>query len=135
MYGEVVSAGDKWQQARDFYEEDLKSGFVRLLMELMGASFNDETLRREFTPRLLAWTRLVEAGVKEFIEQEGLKLPISSRAISTWISWFWIGMEASMTLGIAEKDGHQREALDAVATLLRTVEQPAQQKRRKKTNG
>ena len=27
------------------------SGFVRLLMELMGASFHDEELRREFVPR------------------------------------------------------------------------------------
>ncbi len=125
MYGQAASAGEKWQQACDFYEEDLQTGFVRLLMELMGASFNDETLRREFTPRLLAWTRLVESAVTEFVDESGLKLPVSARVISSWISWFWIGMEASMTLGITEQDGHQREALDAVAALLRGLERPA----------
>jgi len=137
MYGEPASTAQKWQQACDFYEEDLQSGFVRLLMELMGASFNDETLRREFTPRLLAWTRLVESVVGDFVASSGLDLPVSARAISSWISWFWIGMEASMTLGIAEEDGHQREALAAFAALLRDVEgrplPPARTKRDRST--
>jgi AcrR family transcriptional regulator len=122
MYRDDATAGQKWQQACEFYEQDLRSGFVRLLMELMGASFNDEALRREFVPRLLAWHKLVEAAVAEFIETSGLELPVSAHAIAAWIGWFWTGMEASQTLGIGERQGHQREALDAVATLLRLVE-------------
>ena len=122
MYSDTASASQKWQQACDFYEDDLQSGFVRLLMELMGASFTDEALRNEFLPRLLAWHQLVEAAVTDFIENAGLDLPVSARAISAWIRWFWTGMEASMTLGITEEQGHQREALAAVAILLRAVE-------------
>jgi AcrR family transcriptional regulator len=136
MYSEDAPAGQKWQQACDFYEDDLKSGFVRLLMELMGASFHDEALRREFVPRLLAWHQLVEKAVEDFIESSGLDLPVSARAISAWIGWFWTGMEASMALGIPEQQGHQREALAAVAALLRRVEsvarcQPVPSRRRK----
>ena len=122
MYSDTASAGEKWQQACDFYEDDLQSGFVRLLMELMGASFTDEALRSEFLPRLQAWHELVEAAVTDFIQSSGLDLPVSARAISAWIRWFWTGMEASMTLGITEEQGHQREALEAVAVLLRSVE-------------
>lgn len=122
MYGDSAGAGQQWQQACDFYEEDLRSGFVRLLMELMGASFHDEALRREFVPRLLAWHKLVEAAVADFIKTSGLELPVSARAISAWIGWFWTGMEASMALGITEEQGHQREALEAMAALLRHVE-------------
>lgn len=128
MYRDAASAGEKWQQACDFYEEDLQSGFVRLLMELMGASFTDEALRSEFLPRLLAWHQLIEDAVAEFIQSSGLDLPVSSRAISAWIRWFWTGMEASMTLGITEEQGHQREALEAVAVLLRSVESRARAK-------
>jgi hypothetical protein len=45
-------------------------------------------------------------------------------------------MEASMALGIPEQQGHQREALAAVAALLRRVEsvarrQPVPSRRRK----
>jgi AcrR family transcriptional regulator len=130
MYQDSASASQKWQQACDFYEDDLRSGFVRLLMELMGASFNDEALRREFVPRLLAWGQLVEAGVCEFLDSSGLQLPVSGQAIGSWICWFWIGMEASMTLGVSEEQGHQREALEAVAQLLRLVETGAAKRRR-----
>lgn len=132
MYAEPSSASKKWQQACDFYEDDLRSGFVRLLMELMGASFHDKELRDGFVPRLQAWLRLVEAGVEEFLESAGLDLPVSARAIAAWISWFWTGMEASMTLGIEEADGHQREALAAMALLLRRIEsRPASPPRRR----
>ena len=122
MYNATASASQKWQQACDFYEDDLQTGFVRLLMELMGASFTDEALRSEFLPRLLAWHELVESAVTDFIQDSGLKLPVSVRAISAWIRWFWTGMEASMALGITEEQGRQREALEAVAVLLRMVE-------------
>lgn len=122
MYREDASASRKWQQACDFYEEDLRSGFVRLQMELMGASLHDAELRAEFVPRWLSWTALVEAAVERFIAESGLELPVSGRAIAAWISWFWYGMEAGMTLGITEEQGHQREALEAVATLLRLYE-------------
>jgi AcrR family transcriptional regulator len=122
MYGAPSTASQKWSQACEYYEEDLASGFVRLLMELMGASFQDEALRRGFTPRLLAWKDLIEAAVAEFVDKEGLELPVSPRAIASWITWFWIGMEASMALGIPESEGHQREALRAMATLLERAE-------------
>ena len=122
MYQGTTSASEQWQQACDFYDEDLRSGFVRLLMELMGASFHDPELRREFVPRLSGWHRLVEAAVVDFIAKSKLELPVSAQAISAWIVWFWTGMEASMMLGIGEKEGHQREALDAVAKLLQRVE-------------
>jgi AcrR family transcriptional regulator len=122
MYQEEAGASQKWQQACDFYEEDLKSGFVRLMMELMGASFNDAKLRAEFLPRWLSWQQLVESGVEGFIAKSGFDLPVSGRVIAAWISWFWIGMEAGETLGITERQGHFREALKGMADLLRRVE-------------
>lgn len=129
MYDHTANATEQWRQACDFYEEDLRSGFVKLLMELMGASFHDEALRLEFTPRLLAWHRLVETAVQRFVDQSGIELPVSARAISSGIGWFWMGMEASMALQIPEEKGHQREALEAVAQLLRLA--PTNPKARK----
>ena len=112
----------KWQQACEFYEQDLQSGFVRLMMELMAASFSDEALRREFVPRLVAWFQVVEAAVGDAIDGYGLELPVSRSAITGWIVSFWVGMEAHMTLGITDKQGHFRAALQGVAELLRRVE-------------
>jgi AcrR family transcriptional regulator len=129
MYRQDAPAAAKWRQACEFYEEDLRSGFVKLQMELMGASFHDEALRLEFTPRLLAWIKLIEDAVRQFIDESGLDLPISARAISSWIGMFWVGLEASMALQIPEEQGHQREALRAMSTLL----QHAQPRRKPRT--
>ena len=124
MYAQPGSASGKWQQACEFYEQDLQSGFVRLMMELMAASFTDEALRREFVPRLVAWSQVVDSAVGDTIERYGLELPVPRNAITGWIVSFWIGMEAQMTLGITEKQGHFREALKSMADLLRRVEAP-----------
>jgi hypothetical protein len=64
-------------------------------MNSHGCESIDETLRREFTPGLLAWTRL-RTAVTDFIEQAGLELPVL-RAIASWISWSPDRHEASMT--------------------------------------
>ena len=128
MYDTAGAASEQWRQACAFYDEDLGSGFVKLLMELMGASFHDETLRKEFTPRLLAWQKLIEEAVDRFISDTGLELPISTRAISAGITWFWMGMEASMALGIQEDEGHQRVALAAMQTLLQRAEAVGQRR-------
>ena len=115
-------------QACDFYEEDLASGFVRLLMELMAR----ELPRRGAAPRVRApAARLAPAGRggrRRFHQPvragpaglgEGRSRPGSC--------WFWIGMEASMMLG------HRRERTATSArrsrrwrSLLRRVEGPRQ---------
>lgn len=122
MYAEPGSPSSKWQRACEFYEQDLQSGFVRLMMELMAASFTDEALRREVLPRRLAWFQVVESAVGDAIDRYGLDLPVSRTVISGWILSFWMGMEVHMTLGITEKQGHFREALKGFAELLRRVE-------------
>ncbi|MFL6694342.1 MAG: TetR/AcrR family transcriptional regulator [Ramlibacter sp.] len=132
MYAADAPASAKWRQACEFYEEDLASGYVKLLLELMGASFHDLDLRREFIPRLLGWQQLIEEAVDAFLTEHRLDLPVPGRAIAAWITWFWMGMEASMALGVDEKQGHQREALAAVQTLLERVEgRPAPRKTRR----
>ena len=65
---------------------------------------------------------MIEGAVDEFVVGNELELPVSARAISAWITWFWTGMEASMALGIPEHEGHQRQALEAMALLLRLVD-------------
>lgn len=133
MYAAAAPASQKWRQACEFYDEDLASGYVKLLLELMGASFHDLELRREFTPRLLSWQALIEEAVDGFIAGHRLDLPVSGRAIAAWVTWFWMGMESSMALGIGEEQGHQREALAAMATLLERVEAGAVPRKTRRT--
>lgn len=115
------TAGDfaaKWARARRFYEDDLASGFVRVQMELWGASLSDPNLRKEFLPRVLEWRRIIEEAVRDALKLYELELPFSPQALACWISSFWFGMEFEMLLGAGEFETHHHEALDAMQRLL-----------------
>src|SRR4051794_17582796 len=46
LYQTPGGFAEKWARARDFYEEDLASGFVRVQMELWAASLSNPALRQ-----------------------------------------------------------------------------------------
>lgn len=122
MYAQPDTISAKWQKACEFYDEDIRSGFVKLMMELMAASFSDPVLRADYLPRFLAWRRIVDAAVQEAIDQHSLKLPISAKAVAAMLGCFWMGMEAEMALGVSEAEGHHQEALGAILALLQLIE-------------
>ena len=122
MYAQPDTVSGKWRKACEFYEEDVRSGFIKLMMELMAASFSDPVLRAGYLPRFLAWRRIVDAATRDAMAEHGIDVPISAQAISTMIGCFWIGMEAEMALGVTEADGHHQQALGAMLSLLELLE-------------
>lgn len=140
MYEGGGGFAQKWAQARRFYESDLASGFVRLQAELWAASLANPGLREKFLPRLLAWKKLVLGAVREALaaaQASGLKLPppFTAEVIACWISEFWLGMEFADLLGVKEEQLQHRAALDAVQSLLESLDarvaQPAARTRRR----
>lgn len=127
MYAGPGSFAEKWARAREFYRSDLASGFVRVQAELWAASLSDAALREKFTPRVLAWKKIVTDAVTDTLqklEAEGVKLPppFSAEVIATWISQFWIGMEFADLLGEKREQAANRAALDAVEALLKGID-------------
>ena len=127
MYGEPGGFAEKWAKAREFYKSDLASGFVRVQAELWAASLSDPALREKFTPRVLAWKKVVADAVAEALsrlEADGVKLPppFSAEVIASWVSQFWMGMEFTDLLGEKREQAANRDALDAVGTLLEQLD-------------
>lgn len=122
MYNRPGSFAQKWGQARQFYEQDLSSGFVQVQMELWAASLSNPDLAREFKPRIQEWHRIIEAAVQDALAYYELELPVPSTALACWITEFWVGMEFSMLLGFTEAEAHHQEALDAMQLLLESLE-------------
>jgi AcrR family transcriptional regulator len=125
MYDTEGGFAAKWAQARQFYEQDLASGFVRVQMELWAASLSNPELRKEVIPRILAWRRIIEEVVKDAFRLYKLDLPVSPEAVACWISSFWFGMEFEMLLGGSEAEMHHQEALDAMQRLLEHLDRVA----------
>ena len=140
MYREPGGFAEKWAQARRFYESDLASGFVRVQAELWAASLSNKALREQFLPRLLAWKKVVLEAVREALamsEAGGVKLPppFTAEVIAGWISEFWLGMEFTDLLGATEERARNRAGLDAVQSLLESLDarvamRPARRRKR-----
>ena len=131
MYEGPGGYAQKWADARRFYESDLASGFVRLQAELMAASLSNAGLRDKFLPRLQAWKRLVRdvvRGALGTLEAGGMKLPppFTAEVIACWITEFWLGMEFADLLDVKEERAQHRAALDAVQTLLESLDARAE---------
>jgi AcrR family transcriptional regulator len=140
MYAEPGDFAQKWRQARDFYDSDFASGFVRMQAELWAASFSNPDLCAKFLPRLLAWRKVVRKAVGNALatlEAHGVKLPepFSADVLACWISEFWLGMEMVDLVGSKRERGEHRLALDAMQQLLERIDARVQARsapRRKK---
>jgi AcrR family transcriptional regulator len=112
---------DKWAQARRFYDDDLASGFVRVLMELYAASMSSEKLREAFRPRTEAWVDLMNGAVHKALVEYGIELDFPPDVVGCWISSFWMGMELAMSAGVGDPKLHQ-QSLQVVEKLLRRLD-------------
>jgi AcrR family transcriptional regulator len=121
MYRAPGGYAEKWAQARRFYENDLASGFVRVLMELYAASMSNTALREQFRPRILAWFEVIHQVAREAFQEYALDLPVSPEVVACWISNFWIGMELAMLTGTGDARLHE-QALDAFEAMLRRMD-------------
>ena len=116
---------EKWARARQFYEEDIASGFVRVQMELWAASLSNLALRQEFLPRFMKWREIIRGATTDALAHYQLDLPASADAIACWVADFWVGMEFEMLLGIGEDDAHHQDAMDAMQRLLQMLDTQA----------
>lgn len=123
MYAEEAPLWKRYEQACDFLEDDLESGYVRVLQEMIAAGWS--------TPELAARVRSMQQGwydlLTEVAEEAGRRFgglgPFSAAEVATLIGCSFIGAEALLLLGF---DRHQlpiRAALRRVGQLIRAAEE------------
>jgi AcrR family transcriptional regulator len=110
---------EKWRLACDFLEDDMSSGYVRVLWELWAAGLTDPDLAAGWRAATGHWRELLESVFAAWIEDVGLELPITASVMTTLVSDVFYGIEAFRLGGVEE--GH-REVLDALGLLIERAE-------------
>jgi AcrR family transcriptional regulator len=121
MYGAQPSFADKWAQACRFFEEDLRSGWVRLVMEMTALGVANPAVGAEVRKILAPWRALIRSAVGEALEHFGLPAT-RVEEITTYLMCFWRGMELDIMVGVPEDEGHHRRSLEAFGRFLRWLE-------------
>jgi AcrR family transcriptional regulator len=110
---------EKWRLACDFLDDDMESGYVRVLWELWAAGLTDPELATGWREAVVKWHELLESVFEAWIEDVGLELPISARVMTNLVSDVFYGIEVHRLGGL--EAGH-REMLDALGVLIERAE-------------
>jgi AcrR family transcriptional regulator len=117
-----LSLSQQWDRACDYLDEDIDSGYVRVLQELIAASWSDPAVAKVVRTGLMGWFELI-AGVARRAERElGGLGPFSATEIAALISSAFIGGESLYLLGAEKKGAPVREALRRVGDAIRLAE-------------
>ena len=122
LYADPGPMADKWRVACDFLDEDVRSGYVRVLWELWAAGLADEELAAGWRAAMAGWRSLLESLFAAWSQEIGLDLPISPRAVETQMANLFEGIEIELLAGVPPEEAPHREVLDAIGVLIERAE-------------
>jgi AcrR family transcriptional regulator len=114
----------RWEKACDHLDEDLASGYVRILQEMMAAGWSNPDIAAAIRSFLRGWYALVTSVAKEAMDRFGNALPLRPDDIACLVGNAFLGSEALLLLGFEEKENLPiRRALRRFGMLLRKLEE------------
>lgn len=123
LYGDTsLTLSQQWDRACDYLDDDIDSGYVRVLQELIAASWSDPAVARVVRTGLMGWIDLV-ADVARHAERElGGLGPFSAEEVAALIACGFVGGESLHLLGMEKKGSPVRQALRRVGDAIRVAE-------------
>jgi AcrR family transcriptional regulator len=112
----------RWQKACDYLEEDLASGYVRVLQEIIAAGWADPRIASEVKRNLRGWFALLTSVAAEAVEQLGGFDRLEPAEAAALTGSVFLGAEALILLGFTEKEIPLRASLRRVGELLQRLE-------------
>jgi len=124
MYAATEPLWKRYEQACDFLDDDLASGYVRVLQEMIAAGWSDHEVARRVLGLLGGWLDLLEGVAREAEERYGRLGPLTARDVAGLVGLSFLGGEAVILLGDDRWAERVRTALRSVADLIRSFEEP-----------
>jgi AcrR family transcriptional regulator len=114
----------QWERACDFLEEDLESGYVRVLQEMVAAGWSDPEVATAVRVFLGGWYRLLAEVAGHAAERiQGGLGPFTPDEVGALMGLPFLGAESVILLGFSEADLPTRSALRKIGTLIRSIEE------------
>ena len=117
-----LKLSEQWDRACDYLDEDIASGYVRVLQELIAASFADAEIAKVVRASQMQWIDLVKDLASKAEQKFGTFGPFSAAEVGALVSMAFLGAEILYLLGTEKKGTPLREALRRVGDLIRIAE-------------
>jgi AcrR family transcriptional regulator len=122
-FGADMPIWKRWEKACDFLDEDLASGYVRILQEMTAAGWSNPEVAAAVRGVLSGWYELLAGIAKEALRRLGGAVPLRPDDVACLVGNAFVGSEALLLLGF-EKDGMPiRRALRRFGSVIRRWEE------------
>jgi AcrR family transcriptional regulator len=122
LYAAPGPLAEKWRRACDYLDDDLRSGYVRVLWELWVAGLADAELAERWRVTMAGWRDLMESVFATWADELELELPLSPRVLASLVANIFQGIEIELLAGVSEQDAPHREALEGLGKLIENAE-------------
>jgi AcrR family transcriptional regulator len=129
LYATPAPLAEKWRTACEFLDEDIRSGYVRVLWELWAAGLADETLAARWRSAMGGWRSLLESVAGAWVATIDIEPPLSAKGLATLVTNVFQGIEIELLAGVTEADAAHREVLDALGAVIERWETPVARRR------
>jgi AcrR family transcriptional regulator len=126
MYAETAPLWKRYERACDFFEEDLDSGYVRVLQEMIAAGWSNVEVRKAVRELVGGWFTLLVDVARETERRHGPLGPFTAEEIATLVGTVFIGGEALLLLGFDRKVLPIRAALRRIGLIIRQLEETSE---------
>ena len=123
FHNQDLTLSQQWDLACDYLDEDLASGYVRVLQELWAAGWSDPEVAKVVRHTILGWVDLLAQVVRHAETRLGPIGPFTPEEVATLICNTFIGAEAFLLLGLEEQGTPIRPALRRVGEAIRMLEE------------
>ena len=129
MYGSETPLWKRYEQACDFLDDDLASGYVRVLQEMIAAGWSDRDVAQRVLDLLQAWFEVLTDVAREAEQRFGSLGPLRAEDVAMLIGLSFLGGETVILLGGNDWAARIRSSLRSVGALIRQFEDPTGESR------
>ncbi|MGQ0842581.1 MAG: TetR/AcrR family transcriptional regulator [Sporichthyaceae bacterium] len=122
LYAEDRPLWMRYEQACDFLEDDLDSGYVRVLQEMIAVGWSNPEVAERVRGMLLGWTGLLTEVARD-AQAKGSLAPFTPEEIAALIGQAFMGGEAMILLGFDRGQWPVRSALRRFGVVIRAFEE------------
>lgn len=112
----------RWVVACDYLDEDISSGYVRVLQEMIAAGWSDPEIANAVRKNLKGWYDLLTGLADEASNQFGDLGPFTAAEVACLTGHVFMGSEALILLGMDDSVFPTRTALRKFALLIQQME-------------
>ena len=123
MYAEDAPLWQRYERACDFLEDDLDSGYVRVLQEMVAAGWSNREVCDAVRELVGGWVALLAEVAPEAERRHGALGPFTAEELATLVTSAFFGSEALLLLGFDREVLPIRSALRRVGVLIRQLEE------------